>query len=101
MSISERLIELRKFFRPNSASAFAKELKIGQTTYSNYENGTHKVPLFLIEKLITVYNINANWLIIGKGEMFIAPQENEKSLLSRLKDEGVEPDSDGILRKKN
>lgn len=71
MSITKRLIELRKYFKPNSASAFARELKIAQTTYSSYENGTNNVPLQLIEKLITAYNVNANWLIAGKGEMFI------------------------------
>lgn len=71
MSIAKRLIELRKHFKPNGASAFSRELKIAQTTYSSYENGTNNVPLQLIEKLITAYNVNANWLIAGIGEMFI------------------------------
>lgn len=75
MTIANRLIEIRKFLRPDGASAFSRELKIKQTTYSSYENGANNVPLSLIEKLITSYNINANWLIAGIGEMFITPPE--------------------------
>lgn len=69
--ISKRLIELRKTFKPNSATAFASELGIKQATYSNYENAIRNIPDEIYQKLAINYNVNLNWLIAGIGEMFI------------------------------
>lgn len=69
--ISKRLTELRKIFKPNSASAFAGELGIKQATYSNYENAIRGIPDEIYQKLAQKYNVNLNWLITGEGEMFL------------------------------
>jgi len=67
--ISERLIKLRKLFKPNSASAFARELGISQTTYSNYENGVRSIPDNVYALLHSKFNANLNWLLTGNGKM--------------------------------
>ena len=84
--IAQRLLDIRKIFKPNSASAFAKDLGISQTTYSNYENGSRSIPDAIYVKLQNEYNVNLNWLICGKGEMFLpVSNKTEKQIKTEKK----------------
>ena len=83
--IAQRLLDIRKNFKPNSASAFAKDLGISQTTYSNYENGSRSIPDAVYVKLQNEYNVNLNWLICGNGEMFLLSNKTEKQIKTEKK----------------
>lgn len=41
------------------------------TTISKYERGEVKPTTDFLSNICKTYNINLNWLLIGKGEMFI------------------------------
>ena len=46
--------------------------------YNRYKNGT--LPsLQLVEEIIINFNVNANWLLTGKGEMFLSDVQQDSS----------------------
>ena len=73
-SFLNRLKEVRKSFGI-SGYDFAKKLDIKQPTYFRYETGEQKPSALLIEKLVTLCNINALWLFTGRGGMFMEIEE--------------------------
>jgi hypothetical protein len=82
-------------------SEFSQIVDISTDSIYNYQNGKRTPDietLFVIRKKyfqVKGKRINLDWLITGEGEMFIT---KETPVLDKLKDEGVEPDSDGVLR---
>lgn len=48
-----------------SQTDVANKLGIAQTTYSGYENGTRKIPLELIEKLASIFDVSPTYLVTG------------------------------------
>ena len=50
-----------------SKSAFAESIGISRSHNYHLERGTQKPPREVLERLASVYNINLNWLIHGKG----------------------------------
>jgi SOS-response transcriptional repressor LexA len=50
-----------------SKSAFAESIGISRSHSYHLERGTQKPPREVLERLATVYNVNLNWLIHGKG----------------------------------
>jgi transcriptional regulator with XRE-family HTH domain len=63
-----------------SQGEMAKSLKMLQSQYSNYERGISKPSFEVLEKLVKLHNININYLLTGKGAMFIT-SELEKDLI--------------------
>jgi len=75
MTIGYRLKELKNLniFSVNDLSEL---LKCEQPTISNYFNDKRAISTQSLELITDRYNINLNWLITGKGKMFLsdAPQ---------------------------
>ena len=67
--INERLKTVRTHLGLKQ-SELAKLLNITTRTLQNYEKNAD-IPASVINKLITLFNINPNWLLTGQGEMFI------------------------------
>lgn len=75
VTIGERL----KFFRKNlkiSQDVFAWGFNISNKAYWNYENNLRQIPLNLIIKIAESYKINLNWLLLGKGSIYINDNNN-------------------------
>ena len=51
-----------------SKSAFAESIGISRSHNYHLERGAQKPPRDVLERLATVYNVNLNWLIHGKGQ---------------------------------
>lgn len=67
MSISERIVEIRKASGMGQKD-FATEINVPLRSLQNYEVGrAENIPHTFIEKLIQATSINANWLITGIG----------------------------------
>ncbi len=49
----------------------ANELGIGQPTYSQFETGARPLQLCYVKTLVAQYDVNEEWLMTGKGEMFV------------------------------
>jgi len=63
---------------------FAKRIYISQTLLGNIELGIRNVNDRTIQLILTAFNVNRDWLLTGKGEMFSAPAVDIK--LSNLID---------------
>lgn len=57
-----------------SSQKLAEKLDVSQGSIVNYENGSRKPNYEFMEKLHDTFNVNLNWFISGKGEMFINEQ---------------------------
>ena len=72
MSIGLRIKQLQKELGFKSADKFAEQLT--NTTASRINDivrGKQRLPEDLMIELITKFNVNANWLLTGTGEIFI------------------------------
>ena len=61
----ERLRESR-IDRDLTQEDVARHLGIEQTVFSRYERGINKMSVPMLEKLCTLYNISADYVIFGK-----------------------------------
>ena len=67
-TFSQRLIYLRKTM--NYTQQFVSDnTSVSQSNYNKYEKGRFKPSLSFIEKIVKLYNIDANWLIKGIGDI--------------------------------
>lgn len=71
--IAENLQKLRKTLTFGQKE-FAVKLGINPLTYANYERSERKPPYEMLVKLSDDFDVNLNWLINNKGEMFNAPK---------------------------
>lgn len=71
--IGERLQKARKTLKL-SQEDISTQIGISYRAYSSYEREDRKPSIEFLEKLVVQYNLNLNWLIAGKGEMFISPE---------------------------
>ena len=54
-----------------TSTQFSDEIGIQRSTLSHVLSGRNKPSLDFIQKILTVYkNVNSDWLLFGKGEMF-------------------------------
>ncbi len=69
-SLKDRLKFLRKKLGI-SQKEMAKDLEVPFTLISKYECGKIKPGADMLSKIALKYKVNLNWLLIGKGEIFI------------------------------
>lgn len=61
MDYTERIRNLREDADLNQ-NAIAKELRIAQTTYSDYENGKVRIPIECLIQLAKFYNVSMDYI---------------------------------------
>jgi phage repressor protein C with HTH and peptisase S24 domain len=66
-----------------SKTAFAESIGISRSHNYHLEKGTQKPPREVLERLASVYNINLNWLIYGKGSSNLESNTAEIELLDQ------------------
>lgn len=87
MTIAKRLREFRASMRLTS-SEVANALGIPVRTIGSYERGEVLPGSKFYDLMIEKYNMNINWLISGRGTMFINQQLPEnKDSISKLQEE--------------
>ncbi|MDD6396477.1 MAG: helix-turn-helix transcriptional regulator [Firmicutes bacterium] len=64
-----------------SQSQIAGMLHIAQTTYSNYENGTHKIPLEQLQVLAAFYKVSYDELL---GEPSESDIFDERTMIDKM-----------------
>jgi len=69
--IGKRLKALRKMLKLTQ-NEMAKILNTTIQTILRYEKGRVMPSLKFLSNLANIYNINANWLLTGKGEIFLS-----------------------------
>jgi len=72
VSTRTRIKEVRKTLGL-SQRAFCKGIFLSQSFFASIEIGTRKPNERVYELIATKYNVNKEWLLTGKGEMFSGP----------------------------
>jgi len=68
--IGERIKQLRKQLGI-SQDEFAVQIGLKQRTLSYIENGNRSILCSIVKKIHKEFNVNLEWIIFGKGEMFL------------------------------
>jgi len=94
--MNERLITLRKTLGFKSQKDFAEILDMPARTIQAYEQGTSpNIPSSFLQKLMEQFGISADWLLLGRGDMFaknnfiIKSFENCELLYDELNNEEI------------
>lgn len=74
METANRLKKLRNILKL-SIDKMAEELETNNYKIRDCENKKQKISNDLLEKIGIIYNVNLNWLITGKGEIFIVEEK--------------------------
>ena len=74
--IGQRLAEVRKFYG-HTQKAMAEELLLTHSTYNRYESNTIEPNMQFLHEYCNNCNVNINWLLTGKGEMFLTDRALE------------------------
>ncbi|MCK4764247.1 MAG: helix-turn-helix transcriptional regulator [Candidatus Aminicenantes bacterium] len=77
-SIGYRLKEIRKFLEL-SQDEISRNVEVTNQTLSRYENGARFPDSQFLQKFGREYNVNANWLLYGNGDMFLKDQEESSA----------------------
>ena len=85
MDINYRLKQIREEYGLSQAK-FAIKFNLPQSTYAQYEKGGRAIPDNLKLEL-SQFGINMNWLITGKGKMFLDASENPLTNSSKKNNE--------------
>lgn len=94
--MNTRLTLLRKTLGFSSQKAFAEVLEMPWRTIQSYEQAVSYMPSTFFIKLREHFNVSANWLLTGEGEMFINPHsqnikfENSDLILQNLTQNEIE-----------
>ena len=73
---AQNIKKLRKELRL-TAQALADNVGIALQTVQNYELGKREPSFAFMYYLLTVYNVNINWLMTGEGSMFIGQDKTD------------------------
>lgn len=79
MNFGDRLVKARENLGFNQAN-FSEKIDLAAQSLARYEKNKVNPSMEFVAKLTDMFNINSNWLLTGKGEMFISEtKEIQKS----------------------
>ena len=78
MNFGDRLVKARENLGFNQAN-FSEKIDLAAQSLARYEKNKVNPSLEFIAKLTDMFNINSNWLLTGKGEMFISNDTTKNS----------------------
>lgn len=86
--IDEVLHRLRDLMDAEALTAvdFAAELEEKPQRINDILGSRQRLPGDLVYKVVHVFNVDANWLLTGEGDMYRRPTELMKALTSREQD---------------
>jgi len=76
-SFSARLDYLQKTLKASSGRSFANSIGITNANLQSYKKGSQPSLDILIKILSNVENLNPEWLLLGKGDVFIEKKEEK------------------------
>jgi transcriptional regulator with XRE-family HTH domain len=100
-SVNERIKEIRQALKINQRD-FAKGIYISQSLYAAIEVGGRKVNNRHIALIVNKYKANKEWILTGKGPMFLESLPDVKlELLTEIFNELNQPFQDYLLLQAN
>ena len=86
MNVASRIKKVRQLLN-KSQQELANELNITKQAISNIETGKCAAGLNLLSKLLIDYGVNLNYIIGGKGSVFLTDEKTSASLKSAILNE--------------
>jgi hypothetical protein len=90
-TIKKRLKNLVDLLSQGKHTLFAKKCGIPPSSFQAYIKGERVPPTEHLMKIITVFGINLNWLLMGEGEPFVEASSYEKEVPGRGKFMTMDP----------
>jgi len=82
--MNERLLKIMEYFN-YSPSIFADEIGVIRSSISHIISGRNNPGLELLQKvLIRFPQISSDWLLLGRGEMILSEEEQEKKRVTNV-----------------
>ena len=78
MNFGDRLVKARENLGFNQAN-FSEKIDLAAQSLARYEKNKVNPSMEFIAKLTDMFNINSNWLLTGKGKMFISNDTTKNS----------------------
>lgn len=94
--MNERLIELRKALKLSQAK-FADKIGVSVTFINLVENGNRNLSVRTIDDICDEFNVNKEWLVNGKGEMYQIRPENQ--IITQFVNEVMDSKSDDFKKR--
>lgn len=69
-----------------SQKQFAESMDSTAQAFYGYEKNIRDIPNKLLDKLVSKYNININWLLTGNGDMFITDSKAQPGLCANCEE---------------
>lgn len=85
MSTGKRIKEIRKKLNLNQVE-FSESIGISQSAISQAEKEVISISADVLRNIMTVYNININWLLNGEGNMFNIADFNLDEHITKMKE---------------
>lgn len=82
MRISDRLKTFREH-KKLSQKQLAESIGTALTRISEYERDKVKPSSEILSKLAEIHNLNINWLLTGKGDMFLDETEEKPKIIEK------------------
>ena len=82
-TIKKRLKYVIELLSEGKHTVFAKKCGIPPGSFQAYINGERVPPSEHLIKIVTIYGININWLLVGEGEPFIGMKTQEEKATPR------------------
>lgn len=70
IAIKDRIKELRKMQQMTQAE-FGEKIFVSRSLISSYEKGIKPIPNRTLETICNAFNVNKQWLLHGKGDIYI------------------------------
>jgi transcriptional regulator with XRE-family HTH domain len=87
-TVGDRLRIIRKFLDLNQ-EAVSQKMQITNQTLSRYEKSVRFPDSVFLQRFGLLFNVNANWLLYGIGDMFIEeanrPPDSDRDKLKKLR----------------
>ena len=87
--MSDRLFRLRKHFGL-SMHDFADRIGVSGRAYLNYERGERELPLAGFKGIVTAFNVDIAWLLLGEERGVVLPPKNERIVPNKTSKKGAD-----------
>ena len=83
MNLGLRIKKVRQLLN-KSQQELADEMKVTKQAISNIETGKSCAGVNLLSKLLIDYNVNLNYIVAGRGSIFIDSEDSSASLKNSI-----------------
>ncbi|MCR4999517.1 MAG: helix-turn-helix domain-containing protein [Lachnospiraceae bacterium] len=85
-NVINRIVSFRETYEMLTQEQFAQKLHVSQSYISQLEAGKKPLTKSAFQKMLTVFNIDANWLLYGVSDNVYRDNQDEQRIVSNFLD---------------